>query len=79
MSSCVMKIQTVEISLFIGRFLFGVCCGIQTLCFSKALNDSVPAEVIQYYGVLVNAGICVGIFVSNFLAIIVPLEEANNP
>ena len=74
-----LKIQTIQISLFVGRILYGICCGIQTLCLSQALNDNVPAEVIQYYGVLVNAGICMGIFASNFLAIIVPLEEVSNP
>jgi MFS family permease len=34
-----------SVIIMIGRFLFGVACGIQNFCLSKALNDTVPSSV----------------------------------
>lgn len=33
----------------------------------------------QKYGIVINAGICLGVFFSNFLALLVPLEVKNDP
>ena len=49
------------------------------MCFSKALNDYIPASVVQSYSILVNAGICLGFFISNLLGLLVPVEDANDP
>jgi len=42
---------------------------------NKALSDTVPNQFAQAYGILVNAGITGGIFASNFLGVLIPLEE----
>ena len=71
----VVKIQENTVCIMAGRFFFGVCGGLMNFCFSKALNETVPQENSQAYGMLVNAGMCFGIFASNLLGMMVPLEE----
>lgn len=40
--SNIIKIQEFTATILIGRFLFGVCAGLMTFCFGKALSDTVP-------------------------------------
>ena len=58
-----------------GRFLFGVGVGIGNVCLSKVLNDCIPNEYSQYYGLFQNSGYGVGIFISNLIGILVPLVD----
>ena len=44
-------------------------------CYGKALNETVPLEYSSDYGMLVNAGICCGIFLSGAMGLIIPLES----
>ena len=64
-------------TIFIGRLLFGVFSGMQSIAFTLALNETVPGEFMQYYGMFIGCGYCVGIFFSNFVALAVPLDEGN--
>lgn len=43
--------------------------------FTIALNESVPGDFMQYYGMFIEGGFCTGIFLSNFVALAVPLDE----
>mmetsp|Transcript_11875 Transcript_11875/g.20088 ORF Transcript_11875/g.20088 Transcript_11875/m.20088 type:complete len:189 (+) Transcript_11875:191-757(+) len=74
-----LKITLDPVSIMLGRYLYGTCCGIMNFCLSKALNDTVPFKVSQYYSVLINSGICFGIFFSNFLGLLVPIEDQDDP
>ena len=47
------------------------------MAFTIALNESVPGEFMQYYGMFIGGGYCTGIFLSNFVGIAVPLDEGN--
>jgi MFS family permease len=58
-----------------GRLLFGIACGISTFCYVKTLNDTIPSEVMYLYGGLVNGCFTFGIFASNFLGMIIPLDN----
>jgi len=62
-------------TVLIGRILFGVCVGVSNICLSKVLNDSIPSEVGQKYGMFQNGGITEGIFISNFVGALVPLYD----
>ena len=75
----IIKIQEHTVTILLGRFLFGVCGGLMNFCFGKALNETIPQEYSQRYGMLVNAGICFGIFVSNLMGLIIPMEDLNDP
>lgn len=43
--------------------------------FTIALNESVPGDFMQYYGMFIGGGYCTGIFLSNFVTLTVPLDE----
>lgn len=43
--------------------------------FTIALNESVPGDFMHYYGMFIEGGFCTGIFLSNFVALAVPLDE----
>ena len=58
-----------------GRLLFGITSGILTFCMTKVLNDTVPSEVMNLYGGLINISFSFGIFASNFLGMIIPLDD----
>lgn len=58
-----------------GKFLHGVFCGISIICVGQALNETIPSDFLQAYGILTNGGITGGIFMSNFLGALLPLEE----
>lgn len=62
--------------ILIGRFMFGLSCGILNMILSKAINETVPAKYVQSYGMAVNTGMCFGILLTNVLAaILIPLPE----
>jgi len=73
---CGLKLILSTGTIYAGKFLHGVFAGIQIICMNKALGDTVPNHYAQAYGILVNAGITGGIFFSNFLGVLIPLEEA---
>ena len=49
------------------------------MCFSKAMDNYIPASTVQKYSILLNSGLCWGIFFSNFLGLLVPVEDADDP
>ena len=51
----------------IGGLIHGFCVGVMNICFQKVMIDTIPNEVAQQYGVLVNMGLNVGIFMINLL------------
>lgn len=62
-------------ALMIGRIMFGVTMGVSLVGLSRAINDTVPAQSQQIYGAFVNAGFGIGIFVSNLLGLLIPLDN----
>ena len=58
------------------RFLYGLSAGALQVCLSNILNDSVPNEVAQTYGVASNSGICFGIFLAGLVqALCLPMAD----
>lgn len=58
-----------------GRFVSGLLVGHQNICFAKALNDTVPAEVLNSYAVLMSSSFNAGLLLSNIVGIVVPLNN----
>ena len=77
--SILLKLILTQPTVLLGRFLSGLSGGISNVCFSKAINDYIPASVVQSYSILINAGICFGLFISNLFGLLVPIEDANDP
>lgn len=48
--------------ILVGKFLFGLCQGGVNIVLAKIMEDSVPNEVAQTYGMATNFGFCLGIF-----------------
>ena len=65
-------------TLVLGRLLFGVFTGIQQLCLSKILNETVPVQAIQIYGQFINGGLGFGCFLANLFGFIIPIEDPND-
>lgn len=76
--SNLIKIQEYTPTILLGRFLVGLSGGLMNFCYGKALNETVPQEHSQTYGMLVNAGICGGIFLSGLMGLFIPLEDKND-
>jgi len=51
----------------IGGVIHGYCVGVLGICFQKVLVDTIPNEVAQQYGLFVNMGINIGLFIISFL------------
>ena len=63
-------------AVIIGRFIFGLATGALNTVLGKILNDSIPNEVSQYYGLSTNSGLNAGILaISAIGAVLVPLSS----
>lgn len=62
-------------TILVGRFVSGFVYGIAVFCAGKSLNDTIPPEHMNLYGSFVNASFCAGIFLSNLLGMVVPLDD----
>ena len=51
----------------IGGLIHGYCIGVLNICFQKVLIDTIPNEVAQQYGLSVNMGVNIGLFIINCL------------
>lgn len=59
----------------VARFMFGIMSGTASVCLSRAINDTVPAKDASLYGAFVNAGFGIGIFFSNFMGLLIPIDN----
>lgn len=71
----ILKMVQNTTSLIIARFMIGVFLGITNVTLSRAINDTVPAQNAPQYGAFVNAGFGIGIFFSNLMGLIIPLNN----
>lgn len=62
-------------AILIGRIVTGVTLGVACVCLSKAINDTVPAKNAPIYGAFVNAGFGIGIFLSNLMGLMIPIND----
>eukprot|EP00356_Strombidium_inclinatum_P007689 CAMPEP_0170500762 /NCGR_PEP_ID=MMETSP0208-20121228/35997_1 /TAXON_ID=197538 /ORGANISM="Strombidium inclinatum, Strain S3" /LENGTH=435 /DNA_ID=CAMNT_0010778949 /DNA_START=186 /DNA_END=1490 /DNA_ORIENTATION=- len=77
--SCCLKLIEWFPALVAGRLLFGICCGAQQFCMSKALNDTVPVKKIQLFSQFINGGLGIGVFISNLLGFLIPILDEEDP
>ena len=61
--------------IMVARFGFGLIMGVALVCLSRVINDTVPAQSAPKYGAFVNAGFAIGIFGSNLMGLIIPLDD----
>lgn len=71
----ILKLVLNTTTIMIARFVTGISVGIACVCLSKAINDTVPARNLPVYGAFVNAGFAIGITFSNFLGLLIPLDN----
>ena len=72
--NCLKLIEN-TITILVGRLVFGLSAGVCSVCLSKAINDTVPAEHAGIYGAFVNAGFAIGIAFSNLMGLMIPIEN----
>lgn len=73
------KLIDTTATVMVGRLLFGFFNGITSFCQSKAINDTVPPELMNFHGSSLGFGLALGIFLSNFLAVTLPIDESGTP
>ena len=59
------------------RFILGTVLGVAIVGLSKAINDTVPAQNAPQYGAFVNGGFGIGIFLSNLMGLMIPIDNGN--
>lgn len=74
----IIKLIESTTALMLGRIMFGVAMGVSLVSLGKAINDTVPAQSQQIYGAFVNAGFGIGIFLSNLLGLLVPIDNGKD-
>jgi MFS family permease len=63
-------------TILAGRIIVSICSGSLNICYQKIVQETVPNEVLQFYGLTFNSGICFGIFWMGLIsALIVPHPE----
>lgn len=72
--NCLKLIEN-TVAILVGRLAFGISTGVCSVCLSKAINDTVPAEHAGIYGAFVNAGFAMGVTLSNFMGLMIPIEN----
>lgn len=71
----ILKMMDNTITLIFARFITGITQGITCVSLSRAINDTVPALNAPQYGAFVNAGFGIGIFFSNLMGLIIPINN----
>ena len=74
----VLKLIENTIFLMVARLGLGICMGVALICLSRVINDTVPAKSAPQYGAFINAGFAIGIFTSNFMGLILPMDDGND-
>ena len=72
-----LKLVEATASILVARFVLGLAMGIAVVCLSKAINDTVPAKDATLYGTFVNGGFGVGLFFSNLMGFLIPVDDGN--
>lgn len=70
-----LKLIEATATIMVARFVVGLVMGIAVVCLSKAINDTVPAEHASLYGAFVNAGFGIGLFFSNLMGLLIPIDN----
>lgn len=63
--------------IMLARLALGTALGVALVCLSKAINDTVPAQNAPQYGAFVNGGFGIGICLSNFMGLLIPLDNGD--
>jgi MFS family permease len=59
-----------------GRLLSGFASGVTTFITNKVVNDTIPFEFTQVYGIITNTGFCLGLLlVSLISSVLLPFED----
>ena len=61
--------------LSLGRLILGISGGLTTMVFGKSITENFSEKLSSWLGMLLNAGICTGIFVALLMGGILPDPE----
>ena len=64
------------VTLLVARIFFGVSCGVLGFSFGKCLNETIPLNKVQDYGLANNMGINLGIMICGFVSLMLPLSDS---
>lgn len=65
-------------TIMTARFAYGVAMGLAAVSLSRTINDTVPAKDAPKYGAFVNAGFGIGIFFSNLMGLLIPINNGED-
>ena len=66
-------------SIVIGRYLFGVCCGVFSTAGPKMLDETVPIHLHSVFGTASNSMMASGIMIALVLGFVLPDEVIKDP
>lgn len=73
----VIKVSTLSYAnILIGRMLHGFGSGVLGFIFCKSMNETVPQNLLQYYGQLSNSGNNLGIMLVGWVSILLPYDQS---
>jgi MFS family permease len=61
--------------ILIGRFIYGIGCGLLSICCGRFLEETVPAHLLSYYQPIFMTSTAVGAMVSLLLGAGLPLDS----
>ena len=64
--------------IVVGRFFFGVCCGVFSVAGPKMLDETVPVHLHSIFGTASNSFMSVGIMIALLLGVVLPDEVLRN-
>lgn len=66
-------------TIVIGRFLFGICCGVFSVAGPKMLDETVPVHLHSVFGTATNSFLAGGIMIALILGVLLPDEVITDP
>ena len=61
--------------LSLGRFVLGISAGLANMVYGKSITENFPEKLASWLAMLLNAGICCGIFVALLMGGLLPDPE----
>lgn len=63
------------LGLSLGRLVLGISAGLANMVYGKSITENFPEKLSSWLAMLLNAGICIGIFFALLLGGILPDPE----
>jgi hypothetical protein len=61
-----------ETAMCVGRFVWGICCGLFSSVNPRCVDDTVPPYLLSKYGIVINAGGMLGEMIAMLMGAVLP-------